>query len=126
MKAYPAAAGLGPTEMGQSRHSDRRQITSDLPDTQTFWACFGMSQRCPEAQAGFDPPRRASEFLARLLLQREHAEIERDGIEAAGEDNARAGPFRLFVMGVDHAPPPSRFSAQINKSRARRRARHHK
>jgi hypothetical protein len=52
------------------------------------------------AQAGFDPPRRASEFLARG----EHAEIERDGIEAAREDDARAHPFRLFVMGVNHAP----------------------
>ena len=78
------------------------------------------------AQAGFDPPRRASEFLARLLLQREHAEIERDGIEAAGEDDARAGPFRLFVMGVDHAPHPSRFAAQINIGRARGRAGRHK
>jgi len=47
------------------------------------------------------------------------AEIERDGIKAAGEDDARAGSFRLFVMGVDHAPHPSRFAAQINIGRAR-------
>ncbi len=78
------------------------------------------------AQAGFNPPRRASEFLARLLLQREHAEIERDGIEAAGEDDARAGPFRLFVMGVDHAPHPRRFAAQIDIASAGGRAGRHK
>jgi hypothetical protein len=66
------------------------------------------------------------EFLARLLLQREHAEIERDGIEAAGEDDARAGSFRLFVMGVYHAPHPSRFAAQIDIGRARGRAGRHK
>ena len=38
----------------------------------------------------------------------------------------RAGPFRLFVMDVDHAPHPSRFAAQIDIASARGRAGRHK
>ena len=74
------------------------------------------------ADAALDAADRRAENLLRRLLDKEHAEFERQRIEAAGKHDARAARFRRRLMRVDHLPHPDRFAAEIEIVGARRRA----
>jgi hypothetical protein len=49
-----------------------------------------------------------------LVLQHEHAQVERDRIEAAGEHDARTAGPGLCLVGVDHLAHPGRFATQVH------------
>ncbi|MFK4522218.1 hypothetical protein ABIF90_000199 [Bradyrhizobium japonicum] len=74
------------------------------------------------ADAPLDTRRRRSEHATGFLLHEERTELERDGIEAAGEHDARAARLRRRVMPVDHLLQPDRLAAEIHIVGARRDA----
>jgi hypothetical protein len=57
------------------------------------------------------------EALLRFVLQQRDADIEGDGIKAAGKHDARAVQMGGFVMCLDHLAHPGRFAAQIDIAR---------
>src|SRR5690606_27989349 len=59
-----------------------------------------------------DAGQRRAQFGPRLLLQEPDAEVERDGVEAAGENDAGAAVLRLLLLFIDHPAHPRHFAAQ--------------
>ena len=63
--------------------------------------------------APLHPGQRRTQPGLRLVLQVDHAQVEGDGVEAAGEDDARAAGRRRALQQRDHAGHPGRLAAQV-------------
>ena len=60
------------------------------------------------------PLRRHAVLLLHGVLQGQHAQVEGDGVETAGEHDARAAGLGGGLMGVDHLAHPGRLATQID------------
>ena len=57
---------------------------------------------------------RVAEAVAELLLQQEHAQVERNGVKPAREHDARAAGLGGGFVRVDHLAHPGRLAAQVH------------
>ena len=99
---------------GILHHRDQAEILRHGRERRPRACCGAAGERAFHgADAALDPRDRRAELLLRRLLHEVNAELERNRVETAGEQDPRAARFRRRLMRVDHLAHPQRLAAEI-------------